>query len=394
MSTLSFLQEWINMLEKELAVIFPKNEGPADKMYQMMQYHLGWRREDLKPLSPFLGGKYLRPILCLLSYYVVSNHTRPDQQPSATTPGTRPFAFGERRPSVVGRLPVPGSNVKQAMPLAASIELEHNATLILDDVEDGDQLRRSRPTVWKLWGIPQGVNTGDAMTDLARQSIWKLLDYGVSKEIFLTLLKESIKTSLEIREGQYLDISFENKLDVTTDEYLCMIGKKTAALIEFSAFSGAYLAAQDTAVTGAFRAFGNKLGIAMQIRDDLVGIWGEGKESGKFEAADLKKKKKTLPVIYAMEQTKGKAKEKLHGIYAKSGPMNEAEIIWSIKLLNEIGAYDFCYKITKEYEALFLPILESTNMPQEKLQTLLDFARLSCDSIGKLRNHMEKCISD
>lgn len=355
------VKDWICLVEEELSSIFSGLlDLPAGNMYEMMQYHLGWRDEKLQLLSFRRGGKYLRPMLCLLSHYAVSN------------------------------------SIDQAIPLAASIELQHNSTLILDDVEDGDEIRRGQPAVWKLYGIPHGVNTGDAMSDLATLALWRLIKYNIPHSVLLSIIQKSLSIALEIREGQYMDIAFEKKVNVTTDEYMCMIGKKTGALIEFSTYGGAYLATQDMSITEAFRLFGRKLGIAMQIRDDLMGIWGEGKESGKYEAADLRKKKKTLPVIYCLEHLQGKQRDKFIKIYGKSGLMREDEIVWILELLDEVNAYEFCYKTAKEYEFALKPLLSNISLSSSNYKDLFEFASVSCDSIGKLRNcmatHQKGCI--
>lgn len=352
MAVMDIMQPWVSAVRNEIAEAFSSNLDAANGMYNMMQYHLGWRDESLQMLPVLGGGKYLRPMLCLISHHTVCD------------------------------------SIEKALPLAASIELQHNSTLILDDVEDGDEIRRGRPTVWKLFGVPQGVNTGDAMSDLALKVLWKLKNHGVSSDILLEIVKESIAIALEIREGQYMDISFETRLDVSTEEYLCMIGKKTGALIELSTYGGAFLANQNALVSEPFREFGRRLGIAMQIRDDLVGIWGEGSESGKFKAADLRKKKKTLPVIFAMEQITGKRKEQMIGIYKSPGVMRDAEIALMLELLDEKGAYEFCYKIAKDNEFALEGIVKKTSLAKSKYENLLEFASISCDSIGKLSNYM------
>ena len=352
MAVMDILQPWLKAVENELAEAFSSNVEAANGMYNMMQYHLGWRDENLQMLPVRKGGKYLRPMLCLISHHAVCG------------------------------------SIERALPLAASIELQHNATLILDDVEDGDEIRRGHPTVWKLFGVPQGVNTGDAMSDVALKSLWRLKSNGVSSDILLEIVKESIAIALEIREGQYMDIYFETRLDVSTEEYLCMIEKKTGALIELSTYGGAFLANQDTLVTEPFRKFGRKLGIAMQIRDDLVGIWGDGNESGKFKAADLRKKKKTLPVIFTMEHITGKRKEQMIKIYKSPGLMSDSNIQLMHEILDEAGAYEFCYKIAKDNEFALEGIIEKTTLEKSKYESLLEFASVSCDSIGRLNNYM------
>lgn len=346
------IEKYTKLVENEIKEVFSVNDNHTNGMYNMMQYHLGWRDERLEHMPVCKSGKYLRPMLCLISHNAVCG------------------------------------SIERALPLAAFIELQHNSTLILDDVEDGDEIRRGRPTVWKLFGIPQGVNTGDAMSDVALTALWRLNSYDVSHNTLLEIIKESIAIALEIREGQYMDISFETRLNVSTEEYLCMIGKKTGALIELSTYGGAFLANQDHLVSEPFRKFGRKLGIAMQIRDDLVGIWGDGNESGKFKAADLRKKKKTLPVLFTMEQITGKRKEQMVKIYESPGLMSDSDIRLMLEVLDETGAYEFCYKIAKDNELALEGIIAKSSLEKSKYDTLLEFASISCDSIGKLSNYM------
>lgn len=150
----------------------------------MMRYHLGWIDEHGK--SAEAGGKYLRATLCLLSCQAV------------------------------------GGKPEMALPLAAAIELVHNFSLIHDDIQDRDRERRHRPTVWCVWGEPQAINAGTAMRMIASLELSKLTDNDFAAEKVMDAHKILDESTLRMIEGQFLDISFENRLDIKVSEYLNM----------------------------------------------------------------------------------------------------------------------------------------------------------------------------
>jgi geranylgeranyl diphosphate synthase type I len=158
------------------------------------------------------------------------------------------------------------------------------------------------PTVWHLWGQAQGLNTGDAMHVLARLALLGLEENGISSDKVLRAARLLDETCLRLCEGQYMDISFEERLNIGVDDYLGMIGGKTAALFACSLKLGAMIGTKDEQTIGHMYEFGRNLGLAFQIQDDILGIWGEDNKTGKSRASDIMKKKKTLPVIYGMQK--------------------------------------------------------------------------------------------
>ena len=162
--------------------------------------------------------------------------------------------------------------------------------------------RRHRPTLWSLHGIPQAINTGDAVFVLSRIALHRLTELGFSDAKVLRLMRLYDETCLALCEGQYIDIWTSGHDDpMTVELYFDMIGRKTAALISAAIEAGALLATDDEAVIGRYRAFGWALGLAFQLNDDLLGIWGEEATTGKAPS-DIAKHKKTLPILYAFEQ--------------------------------------------------------------------------------------------
>lgn len=227
----------------------------------MMQYQLGYVNDSLAR-EPSTTAKRFRPALCLLACETV------------------------------------GGDPRDALTAAAAIELLHNFSLVHDDIEDRDVARRHRPTVWKVWGEPQAINTGDGMFALAGRCI---LAASSDPDVTLALAGAFQETSLFLTDGQYLDMSFEGRQDVSPAEYLQMIAMKTATLVGFSLWSGALLGGAGDDTRHALRRFGLELGKAFQIWDDVMGIWGAPAVTGKEPATDLRNRKKTLPVLLALE---------------------------------------------------------------------------------------------
>ena len=225
----------------------------------MARYHLGLDEGGR-------SGKRIRPLLGLLAYESIA---------------------GDHR---------------AALPGAAAVELGHNFSLVHDDIEDRDVERRHRATLWKVYGVAQAINTGDTLFTLSRMALHRLSDLGFSDAKVLALMRLYDETCLALCEGQFMDIwSAEHDERLSVDFYFDMIGRKTAALIAASVQAGAMLATDDEQIVDAYRGFGWSLGIAFQLNDDLLGIWGDEQITGK-EPSDLAKHKKTLPVIYALER--------------------------------------------------------------------------------------------
>jgi geranylgeranyl diphosphate synthase type I len=193
-----------------------------------------------------------------------------------------------------------GGDPIQALPAAAAIELLHNFSLIHDDIEDGDEMRHHRPTLWKVWGVPLGINTGDGMFTLAFAAIQRLTQRGVNSKATLAVLNQFTQTCLTLTEGQHLDISFEQRPVISVDEYMYMIQGKTAALIGASVAIGARIAGAPTSQQTDMLQFGQALGLAFQIQDDILGIWGDPAVTGKPVGNDILNRKKSLPLIHAL----------------------------------------------------------------------------------------------
>jgi geranylgeranyl diphosphate synthase type I len=272
-------------------------------LYGQIEYHLGWRDADFTP-SEGHRGKLLRPTLTLLAAELAGG----------------------------------ADAVARALPAAVAVELIHNFSLIHDDIEDGDEERHHRQTLWRVWGQPQAINTGDALFSLAR---WRLLDLarlGVDPALTLRLIALVDATCLELCEGQHLDMRFEARRDVSVAMYLDMIARKTAALMRCSTTLGARIGApEDEALGARLGAFGQALGLAFQLRDDLLGIW-QAQKLGKSAAGDLRRKKMSLPVIHALEHASEADRAALTAIYFAPGPADDEQIAEALAILDRSGA--------------------------------------------------------
>ncbi|HEV8516289.1 MAG TPA: polyprenyl synthetase family protein [Candidatus Limnocylindrales bacterium] len=319
MLTTPDLEALIADTEAEILRVIEANEDAETRpLYEMARYHLGLDGDGA-------SGKRLRPLLGLLAYESIA---------------------GDHRP---------------ALPGAAAVELGHNFSLVHDDIEDRDVERRHRAALWTVYGVPQAINAGDTLFVLSRLALYRLSELGFSDATVLRLMRLYDDTCLALCEGQFIDIwTSEHDELLTVDRYFDMIGRKTAALIAASIEAGAILATEDEAVHGAYHRFGWALGLAFQLNDDLLGIWGEEEATGK-EPSDLAKRKKTLPLIYAFEQADPDDRERLSAILAGGHP-GRAEIAQARAILERTGARDYTRRQARRYRDEALAQLETAGL--------------------------------
>ncbi len=300
---------YLPALEAEMrAVLRADAANGADPFYGMMHYHMGWADENLAPAGGN-SGKRIRPLLCLLNCAAA------------------------------------GGDWQQALPAAAAIEILHNFSLVHDDIEDDSPTRRGRPTVWTLWGQPQAINTGDAMFALAHLALGRLIDRGVAPEIVVQALRRFDETCVALTRGQFADMGFETRDGVDVDEYLAMIRGKTAVLVELAAELGALVAGAPSERVAHYASFGLNLGLAFQMQDDILGIWGDESVTGKSAATDITTRKKTLPVLYALPRS-----APLRALYAGSAT-DEEFVRQVVARLDETGARQYAVGRAEEYTA-------------------------------------------
>src|SRR4030065_1889370 len=323
-------QEYLPAIEKELVqgVSQTAHVGLA-ALHGMLAYHMGWEGEGA---GPDARGKRIRPLLVIFSCASA------------------------------------GGNWEQALPAASAVELVHNFSLIHDDIEDNSPLRHRRPTLWKLWGTPQAINAGDAMFALAHLEILRL-EETISPNVAVRAAKLLQQTCLHLTQGQYLDLSYESRSNLTLDDYWPMISGKTAALVAACTQLGALVAGVDLERQNRFNEFGHYLGLAFQARDDLLGIWGDAELTGKSAESDLVTGKKSLPVLYGLSKK---------GAFAKrwsQDSISPDEVVYVARMLESEGGQSYSEQIAAKLTDQALQALISTH-PEgaagQALQQLVD----------------------
>ena len=282
-------------------------------VYDMVRYHMGWVDESGRALKAD-PGKRLRPLLCLLACEAVS---------------------GE---------------IDAALPAAAALELVHKFTLAHDDVMDQDHERWHRRTLWSIWGAAQAINAGDLLYSLGVASMSQLEQRRVSAAKSVKAIRRLEQTCVQVIEGQYLDIEFEARLDVSPADYLEMIGKKSAALISCPMEIGALVGGADDNLQSHFADVGRAIGLAFQIRDDLLGVWGRRESTGKPVGGDIRRKKKSLPAVLAFHAAKGSTLARLREIYEGSGSSDEA-VSETLRLMEDLGVPKSVEDLAGKYAA-------------------------------------------
>jgi geranylgeranyl diphosphate synthase, type I len=217
-----------------------------------------------------------------------------------------------------------GTDWQLALPAAAAIELIHNFSLAHDDIQDASELRRGRSTVWKNWGSPQAINVGDALFILAHLVLLNTKD-SFPPEVALQVFGITDKACLALSSGQFMDISYENMSDITQEDYWRMVSGKTATLISACTQIGALLGNADKLVQDNYKNFGYYLGLAFQVQDDYLGIWGNSAVMGKSTESDLVAGKKTLPVLFGLAKRGPFARRWSEGPISpkEAGPLSE-----------------------------------------------------------------------
>nr|MDQ3043890.1 polyprenyl synthetase family protein [Chloroflexota bacterium] len=202
-----------------------------------------------------------------------------------------------------------------------------------DDIQDRSELRRHRSTVWRLWGEAQAINAGDALFAAAHLPLYSLNATGLAPELVLRLADEFARTTIAIVQGQVLDIGMEGQEDTGVAAYLQMIDGKTAAIVRYAAWAGALLGGADPSTAARFGEFGHSLGLGFQIRDDALGIWGSEAETGKAPSDDIRRRKRSLPLLLLRERVNGADSATITALDTKPN-LDDADIDTFLHLLD------------------------------------------------------------
>ncbi len=302
-----YTDEMLPPLERELQHQVQRVQQPATQAFhEMLTYHMGWTGEGSR-LE--IAGKRIRPLLVLL----VAATLRDDWIP--------------------------------ALPGAAAVEIVHNFSLVHDDIEDDSPTRRGRPALWTKSGTAMAINAGDALFAMAHLAILDLRK-SFSPDLVLSAAAILQRACLDLTCGQFMDMAYQRRTGLSVEDYWSMIEGKTAALLGAGAEIGALLGSEDQAAADRFHTFGRLLGLAFQVQDDVLGIWGDEALTGKSTASDLLEGKSSLPVLYGMDREPRFAERWLEA------PLQPEEVPGVAQLLKDAGAYDYamqeCRRLTTE----------------------------------------------
>jgi geranylgeranyl diphosphate synthase, type I len=319
----------LSQIELELQRQVSRLDSPRTKpFHEMLTYHMGWTGEGAGPEA---AGKRIRPLMVLLCTAAC------------------------------------GADWQPALPAAASVELVHNFSLVHDDIQDNSDRRRGRPTAWVKWGAPMAINVGDALFVISNQAIIDLKK-NYPADVVVRAAEILHNTCLDLTRGQFLDMSYEERTDLGVDDYWPMVAGKTAALLSACCHIGALLGGADEARQEAYRSFGQYLGLAFQVQDDILGIWGDEAVTGKSAASDLVEGKNSLPVLVGLSA---------HGKFAarwQRGPIQPGEVEEVARLLTSEGGYAQAYDASQQMTDLALLNLQEADPQGEAGDALYELA--------------------
>jgi geranylgeranyl diphosphate synthase type I len=301
----------------------------------LVEYHLGLRDEHGVPAAggAAVGGKGIRPALAVLSAEAV------------------------------------GAPAQSGVPGAVAVELVHNFSLLHDDVIDCDEERRHRPTVWALFGVGRAIIAGDALLSLAQHVV---LATGGPPEHARRAALSLADATTDMIAGQALDMAFESLAGVDVERCLTMEAGKTGALLGCASSLGAILAGAPPAEVTALREYGVQLGLAFQAVDDLLGIWGDPRATGKPAWSDLRQHKKTLPIAAALATGNGSAHE-LAALLA-ADHLDEPQVARAAELVEHCGGREIAADEARGRLAAALAALDRVSLHAQAREELEDLA--------------------
>ena len=261
----------------------------------------------------------------------------------------------------------------KAMPAAAAIELLHNFTLVHDDIMDRDVFRRNVPTVHSIWGEALAILAGDLLFSKAFEALLMLEDRGINHELVVKAAKKLSWASITVAEGQALDMEFEKRSDVTEEEYFIMIEKKTAALFKTAAEIGAIIAGANEEEVYNIGEYARHMGIAFQIKDDILGIIADESKLGKPILSDIREGKRTILVIYTLSKLTDEEKKKFLSILGNRNAKIE-ELRYAAQLIKDSGAIEYAESKAKTYVNKSIEYLSRTNIMKEVYEMLRELA--------------------
>ena len=257
--------------------------------------------------------------------------------------------------------------------IGAAIETVHNFTLVHDDIMDDDEVRRGRNAVHIEYGLPTAINAGDAMLAIAFERLVQAEN--LDHEDIPALVNRVAWMVRRVSEGQQLDIEFEDRLNVSEDDYLEMIEGKTAVMFWICAEIGASISGADDETVQLMAEWGKALGLCFQLMDDVIDVLSDSATLGKPAGSDIAQGKRTLMIIHAMQQPDGPVKERLMAVLGKGEEVSEAALSDGLAALAELGSVDYAREKAEAFHAQAHACLDRLpeNPALKALRELTDF---------------------
>jgi geranylgeranyl pyrophosphate synthase len=326
----------IREVDRALVTYFSRFNQPAHH-YGMVRYHFGYAGADLRALDEagyLPRGKRLRPLICMLF--------------------CRMFRLG---PDI-------------AATVMMATEVMHSASLAHDDIEDQDAARWGRPTLQSLFGVEQAINVGDALIGVVYQIVLTLRSQGVPAPGVLEVIEVFNETHLRMCEGQHLDLRYHFFDDVSVEEYLDMVGRKTAAACVCIADAISILAACPPESRDALRRFGHSLGVLYQICDDVRGIWCMPKALGRQIGQDVNRERASLPLLLAFKHGSQGLRDALRSASGREEALTEEELAFIRQELADCGVSGFCEQEARKHYEAALTALEELDVEGPEVEVL------------------------
>ena len=331
-----YIAKYNHIIESQLRDRILHEEFP---LYSMMKYHLGWIEKDG---TPTLSGQTDPALYCI---------------------GALPLLINE----------IFGGQSQDALSSAVAIVLVENSALIHQDIQDGMPERSGRPSLWWHWGPAQAINAGDGMHALGRLALLENDSQNWSAKTLVKAISILDKACLDICEGQFVDITYTERVDVTLEDYMAMISKKSGALVQSSVVLGAMSAGCEDHNLENLAEYGLKLGLSIQIRNDILDLWCTDHQSRL--SGDILNKKKSLPIVYALQNAKGNEKHILGDIYFKR-TMENGDIERLVDVLDSMGARQYSQEILDSIKKECLSSLDNLNISKSGKDTLVEIATI------------------
>jgi geranylgeranyl diphosphate synthase, type I len=314
------LAEFADAVDQHMRRVIDQAPVPDD-LLGMLRYHLGWVDEHFEPtIAP--RGKHVRPALCLLASEAA------------------------------------GGDWHDALPSAAAVELVHNFSLVHDDIEDDSPLRRHRPTLWAVWGVPRALNAGDTLLILAQRSVLFNEEDAPRCLAAARILNTACRA---LCAGQHRDLSVAAGSEPTLADYLCMIDGKTAALLQAAAELGALAADAPPAAREAYGRFGREVGLAFQLQDDMLDVWGDAAATGKPTREDLRARKHSLPFVLACQRAPAATRARLRRLYAVDGSLDDAAVAEVVGNMEGLGVREEAERLVRFHHEAALAALRGAH---------------------------------